>query len=129
MPVPMYDVGVAGSGQVSGASCAGGTSDCLGLRLATVKYPTVVHDEALIKLTRKINRILDEAREKGRRKNLSLELINVGGQALLAWTSSQSLAPEARRVQSLEEVNRVLGVQPRDDERHDDSQHSTDSYA
>ena len=110
MTVPMYDVGTAG-GDV-GASCAGGTSDCLGRRLATAE-PTAVHDEFLIKLTRKINRLLDEARERGTAKKLDLELINVGGQVLLAWTSPASLVPEARIAQDLSEVNRLLRVNPR----------------
>jgi hypothetical protein len=107
----MYDVGVGADGGASGASCAGGTSDCLGRSLA-IAEATPVHDEFLIKLTRKINRLLDEAREKGKRKHRNLELINVDGQALLAWTSSLKLSAEVRRADK-EEVARVLRVQPR----------------
>ena len=124
MPVPMYDVGFGTDG-VAGASCAGGTSDRLGLELA-IADATPVHDEVLIKVTRKINRILEETREKGRRKNLNLELINVGGQALLAWTSPAKLGPEARRAADIAEINRILCVHPRRSHEQESKAQSSD---
>jgi hypothetical protein len=118
---PMYDLMEAG-GEL-GASCPGGNHSCLGGQLASASL-SPVHDAFLSKLTRKINRLLAEAAERGRDRNLDLELISVGDQVLLAWTSN-AVPQGARRVKDTKELNQLLGVRPRSLMHHETSENQS----
>src|SRR5215469_5350336 len=107
---PMYQLYQTSDGEVA-ASCAGGTQPCAGAQLAVVAEESSVHDKTLIRLTRKINQLLAEAAKK--QKGRDLELIHVGDQVLLAWTSPDKPPVGAKAIQGVSEIKRLLTVKPR----------------
>jgi len=107
---PMYQLYQTSDGEV-GASCSGGTQPCAGAQLAVVAEESGVHDKTLVRLTRKINQLLAEASKK--QKERDLELIHVGDQVLLAWTSPDQPPAGARAVQGAYEIKQLLTVKPR----------------
>jgi hypothetical protein len=106
----MYQLYQTSDGEV-GASCSGGTQPCAGAQLAVVAEESSVHDKTLARLTRKINQLLAEAGKK--QKDRDLELICVGDQVLLAWTSHDTPPSGARAVHGVYEIKQLLAVKPR----------------
>src|SRR5215471_12995753 len=107
---PMYQLYLTSDGEPF-ASCSGGTQPCAGAQLAVVAEESRVHDKTLIRLTRKINQLLAEAAKK--QKGRDLELIHVGDQVLLAWTSTERPPAGAKAVHSVYEIKQLLTVKPR----------------
>jgi len=101
------------------ASCSGGAQPCAGAQLAVVAEESSVHDKTLVRLTRKINQLLAEASKK--KKDRDLELIHVGDQVLLAWTSPYKPPVGAKAIQGVDEIKRLLTVKPRS-KPHDSDQ-------
>jgi hypothetical protein len=107
---PMYQLYLTSDGEPF-ASCSGGTQPCAGAQLAVVAEESSVHDKTLVRLTRKINQLLAEASKK--QKDRDLELIHVGDQVLLAWTSPDKPPAGAKAIHGAYEIKQLLTVRPR----------------